>query len=102
MYERLVTTAFLVNQPDKVDDFIVLFCAATSSLNTLRDIYNADELARMIPVDKQEKVEREYEEAIKEGRFTEPVCKRTDKRKTLSSWINIAMPGLAESRARPV
>ena len=73
MYERLVTAAFLVNQPDKVDDFIDYhFVQRRRGLNTLRDIYNADELAKMIPLDNQEKVEREYQETINEGRFTEP------------------------------
>ena len=96
MYERLVTMAFLINQPDKVDDFIdYYFVQRRKGLNILKDIYNGDDLAKMIPLDKQEEIEREYQEVTKDGRFTEPVCKHSDKRKSLPSWINIALPGLA-------
>lgn len=96
MYERLVTAAFLIKQPDKVDDFIDYHCVQErKSLNILRGIYNGDELLKMIPQERQDEIQRNYEEATKEGRFSEPVCKHTDKRKPLPSWINIAMPGLA-------
>src|SRR6266852_4726800 len=41
MYERLVTAAFLLKQPDKVDDFIDYHCVQErKSLNILREIYN--------------------------------------------------------------
>jgi hypothetical protein len=101
MYERLVTAAFLINQPDKVDDFIDYhFVQRRKGLNILREIYDGDELAKLIPQERQDVIQREYEEVTREGRFSEPVCKHTDKRKPLSSWINIAMPGLALKAGR--
>lgn len=96
MYERLVTTAFLIKQPDKVADFIDYHCVQErKSLNILREIYNGDDLLKMIPQERQDEIQHNYEEVTKNGRFSEPVCKHTDKRKPLSSWINIAMAGLA-------
>lgn len=96
MYERLVTAAYLIKHPERVDDFIDHYhVQQRKGLNILREIYNGDDLAKFIPPDRQEEIQRDYEAVTREGRFSEPVCKHTDKRKPLPSWINIAMPGLA-------
>jgi hypothetical protein len=96
MYERQVTAAYLIKHPDKVDDFLDYhFVQERKGMNHLKRVYKAEDLVNLIPAERQEEIENEYQAIIQNGRFIETLCEPCNKTRPMGSWSALATPDLA-------
>ena len=99
MYEREVTAAYLSKHPESIDDFIDYhFVHTRKAVNHLKEAYNLDELHKLVPPEKIEEIERNYQSV--KARFTEPLCQTCGTTKPMFSWTRyhtgvLAQRGLA-------
>ncbi|HKO60135.1 MAG TPA: DUF5677 domain-containing protein [Pyrinomonadaceae bacterium] len=101
MYERVVVAAYLSRHPQDVDDFLDFdYVQRRKGLNNLRRLYQGNDLDRVVSPDRQREIEDEYQNAKRDGRFTEVLCDVCNKVRDTISWTRLSMPDLARRGGR--
>jgi hypothetical protein len=89
MYERLVTADYLIKHPEYVDDFLDFhFVQLRKGLSHLKLAYTDDELTKLVPNERQEQIEKDYQAVTREGRFQ------------TNSWTKFNVPDMAKQGER--
>jgi len=85
MYERQVTAAYLANHPDEIQDFLDYHHVhRRKALTHLREIYESGTLEKIVDSQEQASIETRFQSV--KAKFTETICVRCQKTRTMLSW----------------
>jgi hypothetical protein len=99
LYERQTTAAYLIRHPEDLDDFLDYhFVQMRRGLNHARKMYTGDDFIKLVPKERQDQIEQDYQAVI--NRFTEKVCEKCNTTKPMASWSKHSTPELARRAER--
>ncbi|MDX6445397.1 MAG: hypothetical protein QOH71_2471 [Blastocatellia bacterium] len=99
LYERQTTAAYLIRHPEDLDDFLDYhFVQMRRGMNHAKKMYTGDEFTKLVPKERQEEIEQDYQNVIR--RFTEKVCEKCNTTKPMASWSKYSTPELAKRAER--